>query len=239
MFFPSHIRLNGLDFDLFAYPGVKKGDTLTIGRRYLGGGRHRDLEWQVLDVFNVPETERLPAGKAPAKGALIISRYPVFFREYHNPGTPEGWQSSKLNHYLNHDFLKESFSYTENLRLLDTETGPGTTSRIFCLSIDEAERYFSGNAERACPLFDYGTGEVKENTPWWLRSSGADKKQAAFVAADGTVMGEGCPVKQKLAVRLATRIILDDVIRERSPGGSVVCVIGQGPAGTFHKGQAV
>lgn len=36
MFFPSHIRLNGLDFDLFAYPGVKKGDTLTIGRRYLG-----------------------------------------------------------------------------------------------------------------------------------------------------------------------------------------------------------
>ncbi len=51
MFFPSHIRLNGLDFDLFAYPGVKKGDTLTIGRRYLGGGRHRDLEWQVLDVL--------------------------------------------------------------------------------------------------------------------------------------------------------------------------------------------
>ena len=218
-----YISLNGNVYDAFSGSGLKPGDTLKFGRCQVAANDNaifktqRTMEWQVLDVFDIPGNEALPAGKGPARGALIISRYPVFFREYHNPGTPEGWQSSKLNHYLNHDFLKESFSYTENLRLLDTETGPGTTSRIFCLSIEEAERYFSGNAERACPLFDYGTGEVKENTPWWLRSSGADKKQAAFVAADGTVMGEGCPVKQKLAVRLATRIILDDVIRERSP----------------------
>lgn len=127
------------------------------------------------------------------------------------------WNTSALNRYLNYDFLVNIFSCSEKLRILRDKKDADTKFRIFCLSIDEAERYFSGNAERACPLFDYGTGEVKENTPWWLRSSGADKKQAAFVAADGTVMGEGCPVKQKLAVRLATRIILDDVIRERSP----------------------
>ncbi len=65
MFFPSHIRLNGMVYDLFSPPGLKKGDTLTFGRCYLGDGRHRDLEWQVLDGFAIPETERPSAGKAP------------------------------------------------------------------------------------------------------------------------------------------------------------------------------
>ena len=217
-----YISLNGNVYDAFSGSGLKPGDTLKFGRCQVAANDNaifkteRTMEWQVLDVFDIPGNEALPAGKAPARGALIISRYPVFFREYHNSGTSEGWQSSKLNQYLNSDFLKESFSYTENLRILKTETGPETTSRIFCLSAEEAERYFSGNAERACPLFDYGSGEIKGNTPWWLRSSGADKKLAAFVAADGTVMREGCPVKQKLAARPVMRIILDDVIRERS-----------------------
>ena len=210
MYFPSHIRLNGLDFDLFASPGVKKGDTLTIGRRYLGGGRHRDLEWQVLDVFDIPETDRLPAGNTPAKGALIISRYPVFFMEYQqNSVGGDSWKTATLNEFLNRNFLNNCFSESEARRLLETKIYDDASSRIFCLSITEAERYFKSNAERVC-LPDAG---FSAGSNWWLRSAGADKKKAAFVAANGSVFREGCPKKEKLGVRPAMRIILDDVIR--------------------------
>ncbi len=210
MFFPSHIRLNGLDFDLFAYPGVKKGDTLTIGRRYLGGGRHRDLEWQVLDVFNVPETERLPAGKAPARGALIISRYPVFFMEYQqNSVGGDSWKTATLNEFLNRNFLNNCFSESENWRILETKIYDDASSRIFCLSIMEAERYFKSDAERVSPPDE----DFSAGGKWWLRSAGSIRGQAAFVARDGSVIREGCPKREKLAVRPAMRIILDDVIR--------------------------
>ena len=209
-FFPSHIRLNGLVCDLFSRPGLKKGDTLTFGRRYLGGGEQRDLEWLALDVFDIPETERTPAGKAPARGALIISRYPVFFLEnYEDPDQGGRWNTLTLNDFLNQNFLNNCFSESEVWRVLETKTAIGAASRIFCLGIAEAERYFGSDAERVC-LPDEG---FSAGCAWWLRSKRSKKDRAPCVAADGSVMKEGCPRKQKLAVRPAMRIILDDVFR--------------------------
>ena len=124
------------------------------------------------------------------------------------------WNTSALNRYLNYDFLVNIFSCSEKLRILRDKKDADTKFRIFCLSIEETERYFSSNAERVCPRYKLVSGETGENVSWQLRSSGLSNNKAAFVAADGTVMKEGHFKWSKLAVRPAMRIILDEVFHE-------------------------
>ena len=92
---------------------------------------------------------------------------------------------------------------------METKIYDDASSRIFCLSITEAERYFKSDAERVSPPDE----DFSAGGKWWLRSAGSIRGQAAFVARDGSVIREGCPKREKLAVRPALRIILDDVIR--------------------------
>ncbi|MDR3277915.1 MAG: DUF6273 domain-containing protein, partial [Oscillospiraceae bacterium] len=142
-------------------------------------------EWRVLAVEN---------GKA-----LLITE-DVFENRAFRDGLQRGsvpipgdvstyytWDVSELRAYMNGEFLNK-FSAEEQAQIAltslaaptnpnypDVYPGEATTDKIFCLSIDEAEKYFSSNYDR----LPRETQQKKTNSLWWLRSPG----NAIFFAA--------------------------------------------------------
>ena len=93
------------------------------------------------------------------------------------------WETSELKRWLEGDFERGAFSDDER-RMMG--------SHPFCLSVDEAKTYFSGNADRVC----YPTAHTKKQGAWtndkgacnWrLRSPGGDSSSAAYVSRGGGV----------------------------------------------------
>ena len=112
------------------------------------------IEWQVLDVQD---------GKA-----FIVSRFVLDSKEYQigEWWTEATWETCSLRKWLNDDFLKSSFSLDEQNIILSCELentdsysgadgGNNTEDKIFLLSVEEAEKYFSSEYERDCWPTDY------------------------------------------------------------------------------------
>jgi hypothetical protein len=122
--------------------------------------------------------------------ALAIAEYVVEHRIYHGSGEDVTWAASALRKYLNGAFLQQ-FSGSEQRQILKTKNlnpdnpkhesngGADTTDRVFLLSIEEAEKYFSGGGDR------------QSSDWWWLRSPGLTNSHAARVHSDGSIIAEG------------------------------------------------
>ena len=118
-------------------------------------------------------SNRQPSKKQPIKWivleaneneALLISLYGLDCKEYdnHKDSNDITWENCDLRKWLNDDFLKYAFSEEEIKRIkfselknddnteCDTKGGNDTTDRIFCLSINEVEQYFSSDDARKC-----------------------------------------------------------------------------------------
>lgn len=187
----------------------KVGDTVKFGRyeqdNVLSNGPE-EIEWQVLDVKN---------GRA-----LIISKYCLDKASFHGKRTSVTWETSDLRQWLNHEFMSEAFSLVEQLQMTGTvistpdseygnkSGGNDTSDVIFCLSSDEARRYFSSDAERKAVATEYAA----QRAPfawWWLRSpGGASDAAKAVVTADGKVTTGGNWVNNNDMVRPAMWIDL-------------------------------
>ena len=135
------------------------------------------IEWLVLDK----EGDKL----------LVISKYALDCQPYNTDYTDVTWESCTLRTWLNDDFLNEAFSADEQSYIVqttvtadenpkyDTDPGNDTKDRIFLLSIDEAEKYFSWGSRRRCEPTDYAVSNGayesdSGNCWWWLRSPGND-----------------------------------------------------------------
>ena len=150
----------------------KKGEIVAFG----------DYDWRVLDV----QSDR----------ALLITKDVVEKRAYSRFDKNEvtTWEKCTLRAYLNGEFYNR-FSDDEKQLIFDTNVfnndnpeygtdgGNNTTDKIFLLSIDEANNYFSRDSERIA----YYQGSVRW---WWLRSSGI-RNHAAFIGIDGFVNVHG------------------------------------------------
>lgn len=186
------------------------------------GDSSEKIEWTVLDVDK------------EANKALLISKYGLDAVSY---GTPMdvseysqgrySWKKSYLREWLNNDFLTTAFSREERMYILDTEIqtndaggNDSSLDRIFCLSIEEAEKYFSDAVSMGCFVtetakkklrLDQGAVNEDDLGNWWLRNmvsvytpAGQDSfmenkfNEAAFVSgAAGLVNakeGKGSPV---------------------------------------------
>ena len=77
-----------------------------------------------------------------------------------------------------------------------TPGGNNTKDRVFLLSIDEADRFFKNNNDRAI------------GSAWWLRSPGCPSYYAAYVSEDGSVQTFGNDPQFIYAVRPAIKIDL-------------------------------
>ena len=82
-----------------------------------------------------------------------------------------------------------------------TDAGSATKDKIFLLSIDEVNQYFSTDSSKICPY----NGDAFW---WWLRSPGYDQDDAAVVDDEGSVYGDNVDESNN-AVRPALWINLD------------------------------
>jgi len=152
-----------------------------------------EIEWLVLDK----EGERI----------LVISRYGLDCQPYNEEREDVTWETCTLRGWLNDEFLNSAFSQQEKAMIptvtveahenpkFDTNPGNDTIDKVFLLSVEEAEDYFSSDNVRKCEPTDYAYDKVtyvyEGNCDWWLRSPGFNQYCAAVVNYDGSVYGGG------------------------------------------------
>ena len=171
------------------------------------------IEWQVLEQ--------------KSNSLLLISRYLLDCKPYNIEYTDVTWEKSTLRAWLNGSFLKESFSAEEQVQIptmtisadknpkYDIDPGQDTLDKIFLLSINEAELYFSSNAERQVKPTVYAESQGaytfdSENARWTLRSPGGFRHYVASINSDGSIFYYGNSVKYgHFAVRPALWVNLD------------------------------
>lgn len=169
---------------------ISAGDFITIGSyeqdNILANGKE-DIEWQVLEV--------------DGNRALLISRYALDCRSFHDEFTDVTWETSAIRQWLNDDFFNAAFSEDEQERIeittviaeknpeYSTSAGNDTNDRIFLLSIQEAEYYFHSDNERVCggTEYSYEASIGPDGCFWWLRTPGEDGIYTAAVNYDGSV----------------------------------------------------
>ncbi len=154
------------------------------------------IEWLVLDK----------------KGGrlLVISRYALDYRQYHNKSTSISWEKCNLRKWLNDEFYSNAFSQDEKGKIYKTvikaETGEETKDRVFLLSTAEANEYFNSDKNRQCESTEYFHAQVRYNNAyctWWLRSPGLNTYNAALVLDVGSIRSDGGGVDHSFGVRPA------------------------------------
>ncbi len=149
---------------------ITKNDTVTLG----------GYDWTVLDI----QCDR----------TLMITKEVIEKQAFHARHEVTTWEQCTLRAYLNGAFYS-GFSEKEKQRILETVVsnsnnpeygtngGNPTTDKVFLLSMEEANRYFSTNSKRVAAY----QGAARW---WWLRSPGISN-HAAFVYSDGFVNAHG------------------------------------------------
>ncbi len=191
---------------------VNVGEYVKFGRYPQNNDNYKEpIEWLVLEV--------------ESNEALLVSRYGLDRRQYHQGVISMTWEQCDLRNWLNHDFLKSAFTAEEQRRIkisdvvnvanpeYGTSGGNNTQDRVFCLSIAEAERYFKNDGKRRCRLTpmaeEHGAGYgAHRNCWWWLRSPGDNQNYASGVRPDGSLCLRGDHIYDiSSTVRPALRLI--------------------------------
>ncbi len=197
------------------------GDMITFGHyeqdnNLINGSE--PIEWQVLSIED--------------GHALLISKYALDVKPYNETDAEVTWETSTLRKWLNGDFLLNAFNTDEQARITEvmnlnpdnerygTNGGNATNDRIFLLSSDEAEIYFSYNNEaRECKstVFSEANGAYvfpeDGNVWWWLRTPGIAGNMAAGVDTFGSVFLNGIRVDSTFySVRPAFWLDLSETI---------------------------
>lgn len=152
------------------------------------------IEWLVLEVQN---------GKI-----LIISKYGLDCRPYNTDWEDITWETCTLRKWLNGEFINAAFNKDEK-QMIHTATVPAdrnpeydknpgnpTEDKVFLLSVDEANRYFSSDETRQCRPTEHAVANGayqsdSGNCWWWLRSPGDNQNNAAYVNNNGGVNVRG------------------------------------------------
>ena len=184
----------------------KNGQVIKFGRYFKNNNNKKEpLEWRVLHT--------------DGKTALLITENAIDCMQYHQNFIGISWNVCDLRKWCNDDFLKEAFSETERNIIVTTinrnNYGPETNDLVFCLSTEEAEKYFESDRDRICKVTSYAqkNGAYDDGngcTTWWLRSSGSDYGNASIVDGGGYIYCIGVNVHfDVVTVRLACRINLE------------------------------
>ena len=142
---------------------------------------------------------------------LLVSRYALDCQPYNTSRTSVTWEDCTLRSWLNGSFLSTAFTEDEQALIDDTHVtnedngeydtpgGNPTVDKVFLLSIDEVEKCFSSDDDRACTATAHAKDQgvwtgSNDGCGWWLRSPGSDSGNAAPVNSDGDVYAHGCYV---------------------------------------------
>ena len=170
------------------------GDKITFGtyeQDNVTSNGAEDIEWLVLAKEN--------------NKILVISDKALDYQRYNKTYEKITWEQCSLRKWLNDSFFNAAFSEEEQALIQNTtvsadknpkySTDPGnaTTDKVFLLSINEAEKYFSGEQARKCTTTAYVIAiaqseyDNKYVSWWWLRSPGDKQKNAARVNYAGSI----------------------------------------------------
>ncbi len=183
---------------------IEKLKTAAVGDYVSFGAYEQDN-----DTTNGKEAiEWLVLAKQDGK-ALVISKYALDCQQYNTSFVAVTWETCTLRKWLNGTFLDTAFSGAEKAIIstatvpagtnpnYSTDPGNATQDKIFLLSINEVNRYFSSNADRKCVATAYAEAQgasvsrLNGNCWWWLRSPGISQLGAAYVYDDGDVSAGG------------------------------------------------
>ena len=218
-----------LSFENLLSKSFQVGSYVDFGRypQEQGDDILEPIEWLVLEN--------------DGKEALIVSKFGLDCKPFHNKGVSVSWRDCDLRFWLNNDFFNLAFNEEErgrisesvlftgdtfwNLRFLlqrksgKTEGCGETRDKVFCLSIEEVNKYFASNEARQCRATSYARElGANRNCYYWLRSPGGRSEFAADVDSRGALSinfgfsaNTNCGYfvnNGKRAVRPALRIIL-------------------------------
>ena len=172
------------------------GETITFGRYPQRGADAgpEPVEWIVLDV--------------DGNTATLISKCALDAMPYSGDEPVVTWESCTLRNWLNGHFADVAFTDDEQAMLVSskvmagvnpafpTDPGNDTQDRVYLLSIEEAERFFRSDWDRACAATAYakarGAKTNREDTcRWWLRSPGIHPDHAALIMRLGSILRRG------------------------------------------------
>lgn len=197
------------------------GDTVTFGsypQSDASGNNKEPIEWVVLDKQD--------------GAVLLFSKYILDCKPYNTEYTDITWVDCSLRAWLNAEFLNTAFDMYEYGKIqktalindnnsdYNTDGGSDTDDRVFCLSIEEAMKYFgpgkkddSGydigksiatTATNYAKAVENGSAKLLSNSnsnawyygysAYWLRSPGAENIAAANVGSDGYLTTAGANV---------------------------------------------
>ena len=188
-------------FDREAFSKANVGDLFTMGK--IAGV---DISWQVLDV-----------DKDGAK--LVISKDVIDVKSYIELDGIKSrgcvaWKDSKLRKWLNSNFLEsiipndihnnikevliknKKFPHSKDRDKCDIDSND-TMDKIFCLNIEEANKYFDSDQKRMAFATTYAESRVKYyayrhfkniktgGVKWWLRENNFGGYRANYNIVDG------------------------------------------------------
>ena len=186
---------------------AQKGNIVTFGHYEQDGDQTNGaeaIEWIVLDTNGAH--------------AMLISRY-VLGTANNNEAVTDSiyrYEFSGVRSWLNGSFYTSAFNELEQKAIVETlvdnsssqsgkyrnkyghytisyDSGANTKDKLFALSYQEAEKYFSDNdIELDCQatqsiISSVGDDICEGNTSWWLRSTGDEKHHIAFVNKYGFI----------------------------------------------------
>lgn len=191
--------------DSFAFGAYEQDDNSTNGKE--------TIEWIVLSKHE----DRL----------LAISRYALDNQQYNIEEEDVTWETCSLRNWLDKSFYNDAFLEQEKQMICTSavtadknpdylvDQGNDTQDKVFLLSIDEANKYFSSNSKRQCKATKYARslGAYKNssdgNCRWWLRTTSYLSIFAAGVDAGGDIGNGGFNIiRSDIAVRPAMWISL-------------------------------
>ncbi len=177
---------------------VKTRAILTFGRYHQSGllPLAQPIEWIVLGTRG--------------ESVLLISRYALARRNFHDEESEVTWEACSLRAWLNSEFLNKAFSAEERRRIetvsvtaekngygYDSDPGRDTRDKVFLLNIQEAQRFMPGTEERICMptrvAIKQGVDTDKDSGAcwWWLRASGYNNFAVSGVYSSGAIDGFG------------------------------------------------
>ena len=172
---------------------AKVGDSVVFGacdQNNKPADGKEEIEWLVADC----QDNRL----------LLLSKYALFCRSYHETGEAAVWENCSIRKWLNSDFITECFDEEQAKKILestvtadpnpdyDTNPGNATKDKVFLLSIEEVNRYFPDKESRICtPTLSAAekgskVDDATGNTWWCLRTPGCEEIYVSYINIDGS-----------------------------------------------------
>ena len=176
---------------------------LEAGKCTFGRWGGEDIGWRVLDI---------------REGcALLIAESVIDCGSYNKEMEDVTWSESSLREWLNGEFLQGAFDDNERKRICEshvknnsnpsggTSDKPGARDMVFCLSVDEAKRYFADSWDRQAKptvwavlngvdVCNQAEFPFYGRSWWWLRSPGDSSATAACVFETGFIEESIIPV---------------------------------------------